>query len=623
MSAVQPASQYDLRIKPHRFSDLYASKLGWAVDTPDELAAVSASKATVRVALMGHFNAGKTFLINKLSGLRLASRTREHTEGLSIAISPFGGKQQIAWMDTAGLNSPVARLPHVVPEIDPYELQCDPERALERAREALSEEPREVKRLEDFHRNIAVEFADVYLFVLSQVSHSDMLEILLLLQKIQRERRNKSVFVVHNLRTWTREQLDRPRDDGLNYIDRVKKLFFLQREDLYSEATVDAEMNPVVQGVTPTGAPRSVRRPISRLFGVFGSQGQHQVPMLHVFMCDDAVEKEMNVCTVAHLRTAIQNVLPRDGGVQAAVEELVTREQTKYAQLTAVAAVRLVKRPVSEAGNKKEGWFMHAVDESGAPVDTKPVSSTVALPSYLTLGNDDLRYNVVQLSGSTMAAAGLVPWRRTLYAVQIELPGLTPARVKAIQDSMTWQNGSLRTDRHATLFIDFTTEEQAVPPRLVTKLQNQIPAEVVTFHELEPEMLEEGTRPAFSVRTHDTAQHPAGDDIFETVAVLQLLMDNAHGSDYLLPPGIWPMAVHAAFIVNAATGPALFSLFARGVWTNPRLAELAEPWRGRDKVFVRTVAVKIRTGPLYLSSMTRPLCTYNDGVLSIVVAGKC
>lgn len=141
---------YDMVIKARQFREVYDMRVGWAVDPYNEATIAARNVQTVFVAPVGHFNAGKTFVTNKLSGKNLPCGDRKHTEGLSIAVTRTnpGGEvtanqpiQQIAWMDTAGMNSPVVQNADAVNTNVPLAQadlpEHDPAKAAEHGREAM------------------------------------------------------------------------------------------------------------------------------------------------------------------------------------------------------------------------------------------------------------------------------------------------------------------------------------------------------------------------------------------------------------------------------------------------------------------------------------------------------
>lgn len=570
MTAQQrPEDDYDLVVKAKLFHDVYNQNVGWAVkDTYNEAVISNPNVHTVYVAPVGHFNAGKTFVTNKLSGKNFPCGDRKHTEGLSIAVtrsnpsdksegSAGSPVHQVAWMDTAGMNSPVVESESAmavgpdgtVVEMAPANLvESDPAAAAEHGRrsmEALYTQLREVKRLEDFHRHAAFEFADVFLFVINQISHNDQLEILLLLQRIHRAGVNKSVFVVHNLRGWTVEQLNDKKDDGYTYITRIKTLFFMKDTKVNVSAYIDAAKNLVLGGEAQAGQ-HAVSREVIKLYGTFLHPAGSRVEMQHVFLVDDKADAVHNACVLAHLRNEVTITIAKPGSVKARLERVVTKLQPQFAQTNLQNPPSL---QVTKFGAKE--WRVVAVPKEGEVIHAQ--TRALQLPSYLTLGSDDLQYNVLKLRGSTAttsaaAASATVAvnpgsTEKIMYAVQFVIPGLTPAEVTQIKADMKWNSGALRLEQtpegRKALVIDFATTEHVAQGQLLAKLQAALNPEAVAFTENSLTLVEDGTRPYFD-RSSNT----------------------------------------------------------------------------------RPVTVQIRTGLEKLSTMTRPLVAYNDGILSIVVTSS-
>lgn len=554
-------------VKAKLFRDVYDKNVGWAIkDTYNNKAISEANVHTVYVAPVGHFNAGKTFVTNKLSGKNFPCGDRKHTEGLSIAVtrsnpsdetepSASSPVHQIAWMDTAGMNSPVVECEgpmqdgaDTVPMAPANLVDSDPVAAAEHGRksmEALYAQLREVKRLEDFHRHAAFEFADVYLFVINQISHNDQLEILLLLQRIHRAGVNKSVFVVHNLRGWTVEQLNEKKDDGFTYITRIQTLFFMKETKVNVSAYIDAQKNLVLGGEAKAGQ-QAVSCEVLKLYGTFQHPAGSRVEMQHVFLVDDNKDKIHNACVLAHLRNEVAITIAKPGSVKARLERVVTKLQPQFAQ------TNLQNPPPLQVVKGEDGkWRMVAVPKEGEVIQAQ--TRALQLPSYLTLGSDDLQYNVLKLRGSTAtmsaaaasATAAVNPGatEKIMYAVQFVIPGLTPAEVTQIKANMKWNTGALRLEQtpegRKALVIDFATTEHVAQGQLLAKLQASLNPEAVAFTENSMTLVEDGTRAYFD-RSSNT----------------------------------------------------------------------------------RPVTVQIRTGLEKLSTMTRPLVAYNDGILTIVVTSS-
>lgn len=91
---VQDQKTYDLVLKIHGHPD----HSDWELQTYKEQVA----KEEVVVAVFGDFNVGKTYVVNKLSGLNLPFGETEHTAGLSFKSTKHG----LLWIDTAGMGAP-------------------------------------------------------------------------------------------------------------------------------------------------------------------------------------------------------------------------------------------------------------------------------------------------------------------------------------------------------------------------------------------------------------------------------------------------------------------------------------------------------------------------------------
>ena len=545
-------TEYNAVIKGSRLTDVYSDG-GWQVATDAaRFEALTKRIHTIRVSPIGHFNVGKTFIVNKLSGLRLPDGDRAHTAGLSVAVTAFAGKQQIAWLDTAGLNSPAVHsgagglgggAGDAAASPDPEADAAGSSAHTKRAMGELREELREVKRMEEFRRAVAFEFADVLLFVVGQMSHEDQLNMVLLMKQIQASQGGaKQVFVVHNLRTWTREQLHRVRDDGYTYVTRIKTLFFMNAFEVNQTALVDANNELVVEGKQSHGQERAVKASIPKLEGQFGHDGNVSgISMLHMFVCDDAKEGEYNAAVFAHLRQCLGSELGVNEPVTAALERTMTAVQARFVEMDAGA-----KRPALQVVQAGEGggYVVRAAGERGRGLTVQRVE----LDSYLTLESDALQFNVLKLLGRAAAKPGgdLATTKKVYYGLQFVLPGLTPDEVEAVRSVARFQGkgAALRLEAPEgtrVLTVDFRTVERALPKHTMGKVHGQLRA-----------ALGEG----IALESECPTLHPSG---------------------------------------GASSGFDAASL-------------------------ERPVAVQLRTGLSKVSALTKPVVSYNDGVLCIVVA---
>ena len=224
---------YDLVLHLGLMETLFEANGGWKLSiTPDEATRAKLDRCrAVRVSPIGKFNVGKTWVIQRLcamgaaqlSDLKLPSGDAFHTEGASIKICNAGGPvinggegTMCVFLDTAGLNSPMTSIKSLgkilgsVKALGKHATAADKQRAMILVME-------EQKRQEMFLRNVAFDFGQVFLLVVGQVSYEDQMEMLRVLQHVERNDHpdsdaaaSKQVIVIHNLRMMSAAELNTP-----------------------------------------------------------------------------------------------------------------------------------------------------------------------------------------------------------------------------------------------------------------------------------------------------------------------------------------------------------------------------------------------------------------------------
>lgn len=285
---------YDAVLRIGLFKLVYDPLAGWsvAVAPEPEVQSTLAKCAAVRVAPIGVFNAGKTWLLRKLCGDSLAglpSGEDVHTEGFSVKIvNLLNDKRLCCFLDTEGINSPVlsvAALGALLRVTAGMNVMA-----------AMDSMLQEMKRQETFIRTVAFNFAQVYLVVAGQLSHRDQLELLQLVQQAEQntQAKRKIVVVVHNLKEITPAEFDEVRDVRRGtYIQQIEQVFKMKHRK-------------VVIGGGPTWIPE--------MYGAFG-QGSTTVTIRHVFLTKDGEAGCKNEAVVTHLRSIIQTAQPVLGNV--------------------------------------------------------------------------------------------------------------------------------------------------------------------------------------------------------------------------------------------------------------------------------------------------------------------
>eukprot|EP00667_Euglena_gracilis_P005002 EG_transcript_5025 len=150
---------------------------GWVVD--DRRVDLEQWRGTI-VTVLGEFNRGKTWVLNRLTGTRLPTGVNIRTEGLSFKRLTLARKE-LALLDTAGAGSPVR-------SVTPGQLQ-------------------QKKATEKFLRDVVFECADIFLYVVNDISAEEQIQLhSLALSLEQSSKEDKRIIVIHNLRERVTEE---------------------------------------------------------------------------------------------------------------------------------------------------------------------------------------------------------------------------------------------------------------------------------------------------------------------------------------------------------------------------------------------------------------------------------
>ncbi|CAF1227379.1 unnamed protein product [Adineta ricciae] len=200
-------SLYDVIIRINNISDLrskgwevlvnkHTKKVKVAKSSFDHAAnddASSESKKGVVATVIGAYNRGKTFLLEKLCGIELPTGNLVSTEGISIT----AGRENytnIVFLDTAGTDTPVSS--------DEIEFK--------RATEALL-------------REVVLHLSTFLIIVVNRLRATDQIYIKEILKYLRNYPQKKSVVIIHNfLDVETVEDLEKVIEDDLGKIFKAK-----------------------------------------------------------------------------------------------------------------------------------------------------------------------------------------------------------------------------------------------------------------------------------------------------------------------------------------------------------------------------------------------------------------
>ena len=147
------------------------------------------NKQVLRIGVIGNANKGKSFILSKISKMKLPSGMSIKTEGLSIKYPDLTGgfnNRKIALLDSAGLETPV-----LVDDIKDNEKN-----------EIFKEKSREKLITELFLQNYIVNNSDILIVVVDSLSFSEQKLLLKVKKEMERAKRKIPLYIIHNLKTF-------------------------------------------------------------------------------------------------------------------------------------------------------------------------------------------------------------------------------------------------------------------------------------------------------------------------------------------------------------------------------------------------------------------------------------
>ena len=203
---------YDVVIAINSIKDI--NKEGWEVKF-DENGKKKYEKHKdmnlIILGVLGNNNKGKSFLLSKISKIKLLSGTSIQTEGLSVKYPELKGHKQrnLILLDSAGLETPVLRKNNSSVniinnnDIEPKENDKEKEQNKE-----FKESARDKIMTEIFLQSFIINVSDILLVVVGKLTYSEQLLINKI--KIESQRQNKNtIFIIHNLQEFrTKEQVE-------------------------------------------------------------------------------------------------------------------------------------------------------------------------------------------------------------------------------------------------------------------------------------------------------------------------------------------------------------------------------------------------------------------------------
>ena len=166
------------------------------------------NKDSIIIGVLGNNNKGKSFLLTRLSKIKLLSGTSINTEGLSVKYPDLKGYKgrKIILLDSAGLETPVLKKTDMENKKIGINKVDENEKEKEKNKE-FKENTRDKIMTELFLQNFIIDVSDVLLVVVGKLTYSEQL----LINKIKEQNKKikRIIFIIHNLQEfWARNQVE-------------------------------------------------------------------------------------------------------------------------------------------------------------------------------------------------------------------------------------------------------------------------------------------------------------------------------------------------------------------------------------------------------------------------------
>ena len=216
------------------------------------------NETIIKIGVIGNSNKGKSFILSKISKINLPSGTSIKTEGLSIKYPELEEykERKIALLDSAGLETPVLNEEGEKKEEDINEKKekTETENIKEDAKsikeemenedskekngneeknqkEIFKEKSREKMITELFLQNYIINNSDILIIVVDILTYSEQKLINRIKSDIKRAKINKSLYIIHNLKTYTSVK---QVEDYINNILLKSVTFDLEKKETIS-----------------------------------------------------------------------------------------------------------------------------------------------------------------------------------------------------------------------------------------------------------------------------------------------------------------------------------------------------------------------------------------------------
>ena len=168
------------------------------------------TEKAVRIGIIGNSNKGKSFILSKLSKIKLPTGTSIKTEGLSIKYPDFRNypDRRIVLLDSAGLETPVLisndENRETLVQGNKQQNSNNDEKA---GNDLFKEKSKEKIITELFLQDYIIYNSDILILVVGILTYSEQKILNKIKTKLKREKSltksNNNLYIIHNLMTFT------------------------------------------------------------------------------------------------------------------------------------------------------------------------------------------------------------------------------------------------------------------------------------------------------------------------------------------------------------------------------------------------------------------------------------
>ena len=167
---------------------------GWRVEMSNNAEKnyeIFKNQKALKIGVIGNANKGKSFMLSKISKIKLPSGMTLKTEGLSIKYPDLKifKDRKIVLLDSAGLETPV--------------LVSDEKLDIDKKNELFKEKSREKLITELFLQNYIVNNSDILIVMVDALSFSEQKLLMKVKKEMERAKKVIPLYVIHNLKTYT------------------------------------------------------------------------------------------------------------------------------------------------------------------------------------------------------------------------------------------------------------------------------------------------------------------------------------------------------------------------------------------------------------------------------------